>query len=186
MIAAYVGNVFNGDIIGYRPRSPHVHRLDTMMAKPMLLEKIRRDRPLSAQCVLLRDPPEDVSPAAAWLARGGETRLFKSHLIHGGSIGVGFSQLWVGAVGAMILEPCAETPWDLCPVLGISRKLGFRFYHLEASLADGVLRETSPVPRPVVQTINHTRLVAHPANADEINAWLRRHAGAPWRDRSRR
>src|SRR5262249_30723561 len=44
------------------------------------------------------------------------------------SIGIWLARLWKREVGAALLLPGIETPWDTAPIIGISRVLGYRFY----------------------------------------------------------
>ncbi len=41
------------------------------------------------------------------------------------------ARLWKGEVGAVILQPFPHTLWDVPPIWGISRKLGFEFRRLD-------------------------------------------------------
>jgi len=53
---------------------------------------------------------------------------FKSYTIDSGSIALSFTKLWVGEVDGILLEgKKTEKPWDLLPILGICKKLGFVF-----------------------------------------------------------
>ena len=45
-----------------------------------------------------------------------------------GSIGTIFARLWKCEVGAIIYLPRPDTPWDICPIIGISGKLGYKFW----------------------------------------------------------
>lgn len=46
----------------------------------------------------------------------------------GSSIGIWMARLWKGEVCAVCMNGGKyETPWDLSPILGISKKLGFVF-----------------------------------------------------------
>jgi len=53
--------------------------------------------------------------------------MFRDMEVARGSIGTGMARLWKGEVGAVALRHGHETPWDMCPIVGISQRLGFRF-----------------------------------------------------------
>ena len=80
-------------------------------------------RPLAEQYVLPRDPAESYSPASRDMLM-----RFKSYEVEGGSIGTWLARVWKREVAAALIPPSAETPWDSTPILGISWRLGYRFY----------------------------------------------------------
>ena len=123
--SAYIGDVNTHEIYGYRPGSRSVHRISEYETSEQLTHV---SRPVAEQYALLRDPPEAYSPASrALLAR------FKSYEVEGGSIGIWLARLWKREVGAALLLPGMETPWDTAPIIGISKMLGYRFYRPIAS-----------------------------------------------------
>ncbi len=127
-IAAYVRDVNTDECYGFRPGSAHVHRI-TAAGTAVRLE-IDPGRPLHEQYALLRDPMDaHGSSVQAFFRR--HQRLFKSYEITGGSIGISVARLWKGEVGACIFPPHRQTPWDLSPYWGISRKMGFRRFALD-------------------------------------------------------
>lgn len=125
VIAAFVGDVMSGEIFYYRPGSEKVHRLNIFDDQHEQLV-IDVDRPLSKQYMLLRDNPQKFPAPYRQIVEpvkfGG---LFHEMEIMGGGIGVGMARLWKGEVGAYALLPGLYTPWDLWPVWGLSKKLGF-------------------------------------------------------------
>ena len=60
-------------------------------------------------------------------------RCCKSYEVEGGSIGIWLARLWKREVGAALLLPGVETPWDTAPIFGISKTLGYRFYRPAAA-----------------------------------------------------
>jgi hypothetical protein len=115
--SAYIGDVNTHEIYGYRPGSRSVHRISEYETSEQLTHV---SRPVAEQYALLRDPPEAYSPASrALLAR------FKSYEVEGGSIGIWLARLWKREVGAALLLPGVETPWDTAPIIGISKMLGY-------------------------------------------------------------
>lgn len=126
VVAVCVGDILTGEIYSYRPDSDQTHRIDRNgLAKQL---EIDRKRPLLDQYILLRDPVEDHDPITRFILQRRPHPIFKSHEITGGSIGISMARLWKGEVGAAMLRPGFQTPWDTCPVIGISQRLGFLFY----------------------------------------------------------
>lgn len=118
-VSAYIGDINTQEIYGFRPGSQRVHRITEFETAEELHHK---DRPLASRYMLLRDPEHIYSePARALLGR------FQSWEIEGGSIGVWLARLWKGEVGAALLQPTTETPWDSAPIIGISATLGYEF-----------------------------------------------------------
>lgn len=167
IIAAYVGDVLTGEIYGYRPDSDNVHRVTAYgRAVPLAIDS---DRALREQYVLLRDEPGAHSDKTARLIHS-RFRLFKSFEITGGSIGISMARLWKGEVGAAILRPGPNTPWDLLPILGISQKLGFVFMGLDPR--DGNLFPDPFAVTKEIQRVGYETLVVHESRVPELRAWF--------------
>ncbi len=129
VIAVCIGDVMTGEMYYYRPDSEKTHRIDLNGSFiPLCIDPTRT---LKKQNVLLRDPVEMHSPSARELLRLSPNPIFKSHLITNGSIGISMAKLWKGEVGAVILPPGKQTPWDSCPIIGITQRLGFTFFNLD-------------------------------------------------------
>ncbi len=179
VIAAYVGDVMTQEIYGYRPDSDKVHRIADS-GRTMLLAAEPR-LPLAKLPLLLSDGPEEYSSRAQFFMhpKKPDSGLTKGILVDGGSIGIRMARLWKNEVGMMILRPGSQTPWDLCPILGISHKLGFRFIRLvdkDSLLLRAMANpESSPykVYREVYQAFDEV-LVVHYAHFDEIEECLAR------------
>ena len=119
VVSAYIGDINTHEIYGFRPGSTHVHRITEFETGEVLGHE---SRPLAEHYVLLRDPERIYSPASqALIGR------FRAYEIEGGSIGIWLARLWKREVGAALLPPSIETPWDSAPVVGISRALGYVF-----------------------------------------------------------
>lgn len=167
IVAAYVGDVFTREIYGFRPGSDKVHRINEFEHCHQLGPRIDRVRPLSDQHILLRDEPwmhsaqlQRMLPAADSSGR------FKGTEITGGSIGISMARLWKGEVGAAVLRPGKQTPWDTYPVYGISRKLGFLFVTLgEDGYIDG---EWEPKIVPEMLTLPREVLIIHESRMGEF------------------
>ncbi len=132
-VSAYIGDINTQEIYGFRPGSQRVHRITEFETA----EELRHhDRPLAEQCILLRDPERAYSEASRRLLN-----RFKSWEIDGGSIGIWLARLWKREVGAALLPPSMETPWDRTPIVGIATALGYVF--CEAG-ADGRWQPAEP------------------------------------------
>lgn len=152
VISAYVGDVNSDEVYGYRPGSSKVHRitrLDTFETLQVLPEGLP---PLSRVHALLRDPAEEYSePSQKIIA------AFETHEVMGSSIGGWAARLWKGEVHALLFPASFDTPWDMTPVIGISKKIGFAFLRPEG----GVWRAFDwEIPRKV-QPREHDVLVIH-------------------------
>lgn len=166
VIAAYVGDVMTQEIFGYRPESPNAYRISEFDRAECL--RIDGALKLSRQNVLLRAAPHRY-PAALRRAIGtaDEGGPFKGIEVTGGSIGTSMARLWKGEVGAAALLPGADTPWDMCPLVGISRRLGFVFLR---DGEDGRLSLWDPPVATETRRRRHGVLVAHESRVDEIFA----------------
>ncbi len=161
VVAAAVGDINTQEIYYFRPDSDHVHRLSEYNdAEPLgAVEQAA----LRSQYVLLRDDPDCYSAQTCALARG----LFKSIEVSGGSIGVCFARLWKGEVGGLILSPGVDTPWDLAPIAGISKRLGFQFFALH-----GGAKRFDPPVKTTTDERDFETLVVHASRVSEVDAFL--------------
>lgn len=171
IIAAFVGDVMTQEIFGFRPESENVRRISEYDYAEKLV--IDPERFLGSQYVLLRDHARSYSPLVRQmlmpLEEGG---LFKSLEVAGGSIGISAARLWKGEVGALVFSPGHDTPWDLYPVLGISRKLGFVFLRND----DGEWLRYGPPLSGTVERRSHEVLVIHKSRLPELTGWERQFA----------
>jgi fructose-1,6-bisphosphatase/inositol monophosphatase family enzyme len=125
VISAYIGDINTQEIYGFRPGSERVHRITEFEASE---ELGHYDVPLSEQYILLRAPEHLYSePSRRLLGQ------FKSLEIDRGSIGIWLARLWKREVGAAVLPPSAETPWDRAPIVGIAEELGYLFCKADAN-----------------------------------------------------
>jgi fructose-1,6-bisphosphatase/inositol monophosphatase family enzyme len=97
---------------------------------------------------------------------------FRNIEIGGGSIGIAMARLWKGEVGAYILDPGMQAPWDIVPVYGISRKLGFVYLAIEPELPLR-LAPLEIVPSKEKFVIDRPHMVVHASRMDEIASWVR-------------
>ena len=150
VIAAYVGDINTQEIYGFRSGLGHVYRITEFET----LEELRHnDRPLCEQNILLRDPERAYSEASRRLLS-----QFKSWEIDGGSIGIWLARLWKREVGAALLPPSVETPWDRAPIVGITTELGYLFCEADAN---GRWQPVEPVLSTTVYRRGTDLLVIH-------------------------
>lgn len=166
VVAAFVGDPLTGEIYGYRPESSHVHRITDIGHRVLTIDP---ERKLANQYLLLRDNVAFHSRAIEHFA--GSRRhsgLFHGIEITGGSIGISMARLWKGEVGAAVLRPGPQTPWDFCPILGISEKMGFVFIEVtEHSLISERVFQAVPT---VMQTDSEI-IVIHESRLGELIDW---------------
>lgn len=162
-IAAFVGDINTQEVYGFRPGSNTVHRISEFnTASPLPHASSGFQEFLKKYYVLLRDPERKYSPLSCKTIKG-----FKDHSIDGGSIGIWMARLWKGEVGALLIPPAMETPWDSNPVNAISEKLGYTFLRPSA---DGThWEEFHPQPITKLERRTHDILIIRPHNCKELN-----------------
>jgi fructose-1,6-bisphosphatase/inositol monophosphatase family enzyme len=168
VVAAYVGDVLNGEIYGFRPGSKKVHRIGRDRQTQSLL--ISQEHSLREQYVLLRDHPEVYSSFSQQIAKPRGIGMFKNIEISGGSLGITFTRLWKGEVGAILLTGHRITPWDWNPIVGISTFLGFRFFEVDA-LQKKQIKTYEPVLSESARYKSEP-LVIHESRLEELKNWL--------------
>lgn len=119
--SVYIGDLNTQEIFGYRPGSSHVWRI-TNLEVCEELDSDPPERAISELYILLRERENKYGEIAFKTIDA-----FKGVSIDGGSIGIWAARLWKGEVGALLLYPGWETPWDSSPVVGISQKLRYMF-----------------------------------------------------------
>ncbi len=120
VISAYIGDISSDEVYGYRPGSNRVHRITRLDTFETLEPGLSAPAGIEDTFGLLRDPAHEYSPQTQALVE-----RFRGYEVMGSSLGTWAARLWKGEVGALLLAPNFETPWDSTPVIGISRKLGF-------------------------------------------------------------
>lgn len=172
VIAAYVGDVMTREIYGYRPGSDKVHRIVDGQGERLVIDS---ERPFRTQTISLREELADYSGfVQRMLLAPKELRIDRGYEMTSGSIGIHCARLWKGEIGMILFKPGANMPWDLMPILGISRKLGFVFASLSPKAGKDSLLETSPfgVSRHV-QTSGVETMVFHASRRAEIEQGLK-------------
>lgn len=166
IISAWVGDVTSQQLFGFRPESKNTHRLVGRNSSIHLV--VDKRRLLADQYVLLRDGPENLSKQMSCLVRpSSRTKLFRKYEVYGGSIGTWAVRLWNGNVGGLVINAGHDTPWDIWPIIGISRQMGFVF------LRFGSQGKLALVEMPVMnETVSrdYELLVVHESRLDELRA----------------
>lgn len=167
IVSAWVGDVMTEEIYGYRAGSEKVHRISGFNHAERLV--IDESRPLETQNVVLTDKPSRYGPLTRLLTGiDGAVSPFKGVEVSGGSIGVLVARLWKSEVGAVVMTPHEQPPWDFTPVLGISRHLGFVF--LAADPATGRFTLADPQPSMRAQPMSEL-LIIHGSRAADFLRW---------------
>jgi fructose-1,6-bisphosphatase/inositol monophosphatase family enzyme len=157
VVSAYIGDINTHELFGYRPGSDKVHRITDLDIAEDLSALPPRLSDISQMYALLRNPLDDYSPATRILVD-----RFKNYEVMGSSIGTWAARLWKREVQALFLDKGFETPWDSTPIIGISLKLGYKFFRASEDSVrtweqfDPVL-PTAPYKR------EHDVLITHPS-----------------------
>ncbi len=171
IVAVAIGDANTGEIYSYANDEDRCIVQRLRFGKAYRLEPIT-EKPLTDLYAFLLDHPREQPPVVQKMIlphpkHGG---LFKDFEIGSGSIGLRFARLWKGEVGGIFLTPTYETPWDLMPVLGISKKLGFKFLRYENET--GMFIEAEPKLTKKVVEMPHNMLIIHEAHIAELNQWI--------------
>lgn len=183
VVAVCIGDVNTGEIFFF----------DATFDKPGIAHRIRFDydhqllpktnTPLRDQYIYTRRHTLNELP---WVQRfiapkkfGG---FFRELEVSGGSIGTSIARLWKGEVGAAILDPGYKTPWDVAPVVGLCKWLGFKLFtiHTAPMSEEGGQRPTlltedkRPLSKKVVKN-DYGTLIIHESYVDELLTWLDEH-----------
>lgn len=174
VIASIIGNVMTNEVLYFRPGSKKTHQLDRF-SENRLLNKIDRNIPLAKQYLLLRDPAEVHDEHVRRLIQLQPSPLFEKYESTGGSIGLSMSRLWTGEVGGAILRSGIQKPWDICPVIGFTQRLGFTFFSISImhENKDGIvtLWQTKLRAQQEPFLLNTDVLVIHKSRIPELAEW---------------
>lgn len=174
VVAAFVGDVNSGDIYGFCDYGEEKDAVGTAVrirfGRTTLLQ--HNPEPLSTQYGLFRDPPctfpDFLQPLSLMGHQGG---LFKKYEVSGGSIGTHMARLWIGEVGGVLISTGFKTPWDEAPIIGITRRLGYRFFQIDP-LTDEFLLPYTPKFFGDVREEHYYDLIIHRDHAPELMAWI--------------
>lgn len=176
VVAACVGDVMTSEVYAARPGDTAVHRVSEFGIAERLA--IDPGRALGGQ-YLLRTQGRGTGSAAIHALGEGEGALFAGVESTTGSLGIAMARLWKGEVGGAVFGPFpAASPWDLYPVVGLSRRLGFQFHTLGID-ADAWRRPFEPVVAQDGMAMPSPVLVIHGGRAGELEAWLDRRSARP-------
>jgi len=164
VIGAYVGDVMTHEIYGFRPGSESVWRTTEYNASVRLSPNLT---PLRRSDVSLRNEPWSYSESMRKVACGRQYGgAFRGMQVAGGSIGIDVARLWKGEIGAVVLEPFYNTPWDYCPVMGISQRLGY----VQIEVIDGRPMEVEPAYSMQGTKRDHECILVHRSHVPEMLA----------------
>ncbi len=168
VIAVCIGDVMTGELYYYRPGSEKTHRLDQGIAVPLVIDP---NKPLIEQYVHLREPVDWPGHHTLMKRLGTHSNgLFRGTEVGGGSIGISMARLWKGSIGACVISSRKVTPWDDTPIIGLSRRLGFRWFK-PARDFHGFL-EIDPRPHKEVLTPDiPDTLIFHTSRIGEFMTW---------------
>jgi len=176
VIGACVGDVMTSEVYAARPDDPEVHRISEFgIAERLVIDPERR---LAEQWILVGEHGQPRSSLLISMV-GGPRPLFSGIETTTGSIGIGIARLWKSEVGAAVFGPFARgTPWDLYPIVGISQRLGFRFFSLADPGDDVATARPRLVPwQPIIaregMPVPHEVMVVHESRVEELFAWSR-------------
>ncbi len=168
VIATYIGDINTEEIYGFAKGTRDVGTRLRFGKRLLLKPDIKR--PLKKQYVVLKDLPTAYPEIVQRMVDLTDSGLFKNAEVAAGSIGAVFAKVWKGEVGAVIVRPHFETPWDLIAPLGLSKQLGLCFLHVGETI-----EEFDPV---LIRKITHDpycTLVTHLHHLPEIRTWIKKY-----------
>ena len=160
IIAAYIGDINTGEIYGFcavgenPDKDGEVIRYRFGRETPL---KSNEEETLRSQYLLLRDDPHTFPTIE---------KKFKNLEVAGGRIGTHVARLWKGEVGAVMLEPNYQTPWDLAPILGITLRLGYEFFKINPQ--NGNLEKYLPEPIKEIKHKPYYEIIVHKTHEKEL------------------
>ena len=169
VVAAYVGDIMTQEIFGFRPGSQKVWRISEYERYERLL--IDRGRPLMEQyAVLTKSPYRQLHLIQSLIRPVVNGGLFKSFTMADGSIGITAARLWKGEAGGLILSPRDDMPWDMTPVIGIFKKMGFVFVAVNNEFDVNVLSDMKILKEAVSR--DSTLLIIHKSRLNEFIRYI--------------
>lgn len=164
-----IGDIMTEEIYLWRPSSEHVHRISNYEVSEKIIAKNEK---LSSQYILLCDDPRKMNKLIQKMTSGDSQSLFDNTEVTGGSIGISFARLWKGEVGGIILRDGIQAPWDTCPIVGISHKLGFVFLEIHSMRKDYSIIPSHHFPLKDNVAMREM-LIVHQNNLDEVREWFK-------------
>jgi fructose-1,6-bisphosphatase/inositol monophosphatase family enzyme len=169
---ATIGDPNTLEVFHSRPGSSRLHRIYEFDTSEELLPKTGN---LRKQFLQLRCDPRKLSEFGQEISNpNSPSKLFKDAEVIGGSIGITFTRLWKGEVGALYIAPGTgeQPPWDACPVFGISKKMGYKFFEV----IDNEIVPLEFKPSEGFISIKNEFICLHESNVHELKAWTHEHA----------
>jgi len=169
ILSAYVGDICTGEIYGYHPDSKNVWRIiESGQAKELAIDP---NRSLKDQYVLLRERPDShTAKIQRFIKPPARSGMFQDITVMGGSIGTWMAMLWKGEAGCAIIPPHSKTnPWDWCPPMGITKRLGFKLFYFSPTSTE--LHEFKP--ENILDSVSHPHelVIVHESREDELRRW---------------
>jgi len=155
VIASVVGDIMTKEIYYFRPyadKQSKVYRISGYGKAQGLLPSAQGA--IATRHIQLRSAPWKYSRLSQELFR-----RFRDIEIACGSIGVSTARLWKGEIGAQLLLPNMDTPWDQTPLIGFAQKLKIRYFLPDEN--SDVFVEFSPLPPTRITTTPHEVLMIH-------------------------
>lgn len=176
VLSVCVMDIMTGEIYYFRPGSAKTHRIDKHAG--LIDFEIDQMLPLAEQKVLLRERVRDYSRIAQGIVDGFPdsvgggwcTPLFKKAEVTGGSIVAHMARLWKGSVGGTILRPGVQKPWDIVPVIGMCKRLGFVFIDVDSERERLTVFEPKASKIPV--TWKNDVMIVHASRVEEAMSWF--------------
>lgn len=159
VVAACIGDIMTRELYYFRPGSGLVHRL-SWPGDPVTLKYEQQS--LRDQVISFREEwqayPSVLTNRLCGIKHGG---IFKKVTMHSGSIGIHFARLWKGELGAILLAPGKEYPWDRAPVIGLNEQLGFVHVPLWGNIKEK-LRAYAEDPPAYPDVTDQVEVLEHP------------------------
>lgn len=169
VVSVFIGDVMTSEIYEYGTEKDEILRIrdyDYENAKKL---KVNTELSLSKQYIQLREAPDMYSDLLQTLVST-KNKYFKGIEVTRGSIGLMFARLWKGEVGSIVLLPSEKSPWDIVPILGISKKMDFVFLKID----DNKLLEFEiPISLEVIN-INFEVIIVHRSRLNELYDYFKK------------
>ncbi len=165
VLAACVGDVMTQEVYAVRPWGDRVHRISEFGIAETL--RIDEERSLAGQRMLLRTDPRRYSPALRCLI-GRKHGIMQGYETTTGSVGIGMARVWKGEIGGAVIRAGLGTPWDMLPLIGLSRALDFAFVQVDDH--DELEEVFLPVRADAIPIDRETWLI-HRSRLPELHAW---------------
>ena len=167
--AVTIGDPNTLEIFHSKPDSNKVYRIYEFEDVQELV--VETKTPLKHTFLQLRNDPRDLSELAQKMTHY-ENKLFFDIEVTIGSIGFTFARLWKGEVGGLLIKSKygVQTPWDACPVFGMSHKMGYSFFEIR----NNKLYPYKFVPEEGMSPVPEELLCIHKSKINELKNWYKK------------